>query len=67
MLANQRTALVGGEPLSVYRGLGLFDDLKLLVGAYLQFPGVPEPQFSPWGLAERLEVRRSWPGPADSA
>jgi hypothetical protein len=51
-------ARVLDEPMTVHRGLGIFDDLQILVGASIEFIGHPGSELWTWDPNDRVPVRR---------
>jgi hypothetical protein len=58
VLLHRERFRVLDEPVTVHRGLGMFDEFKLMAGVYLQRPGEAKAAFHTWELDARLEVLR---------
>ena len=54
----EEPGLVLDEPLAVHRGLGIFDEFRILVGTRLQFEGAARVVFWTWEQTELLNVQR---------
>jgi hypothetical protein len=51
-------ACVLDEPMTMHRGLGMFDDFQLFVGTRVEFSGKAGSQAWTWHPTERVQVRR---------
>jgi hypothetical protein len=58
VLVNANWARVIDEAMTMHRGLGMFDDFQLLVGARIEFAGQPGARVWTWKPADRVQVRR---------
>jgi hypothetical protein len=58
VLLDRERLRVLDEPLTVHRGLGMFDEFKVMAGVYLQRPGEAKAAFHTWELDARLDVLR---------
>ena len=60
-VGDEAPRFVLDEPLAVHRGLGIFDEFRLLVGTRLQFEGAALVEFWTWEQSELLNVQRHSP------
>lgn len=58
VVIGSESAIVVSEPLIVHRGLGMFDELQLLIGASVRFAGAGKSEFQVWEPSASLEVHR---------
>lgn len=58
VLVNATWARVVDEPMTMHRGLGMFDDFQLLVGTRIEFVGESVSQTWTWQPTDRVQVRR---------
>ena len=59
VLINTTWARVLDEAMTMHRGLGMFDDFQLLVGARIEFVGKLGSRTWMWRPTDRVQVRRA--------
>lgn len=58
VLVRGTWARVLGEPMTMHRGLGPFDDFQILVGAQIEFLHRASSELWVWDPTDRVPVRR---------
>ena len=57
LLDGQRVRVLT-EPLTSHRGLGVFDEFRIMLGVQIEVPGTSKAAFHKWELDARLDVLR---------
>lgn len=58
VLVSGTWARVVGEAMTMHRGLGMFDDFEILVGAQVEFLGQAGSKLCAWKPGDLVPVRR---------
>ena len=58
VLVSATWARVLDEAMTMHRGLGMFDDFQVFVGARIEFVGQAGPRVWQWAPGDRVHVRR---------